>query len=535
MSRSKLFRQFARLFQTSLPSSSEADVSSSPLSRRHLLQYSAVSAVVGTGASSPNLTAPLPVAQKQPTIAIIGGGIAGLNAAYQLKKAGLTAIVYEAKSQVGGRIQSQSTVSEGLINDLGATFINREHADILTLVDELGLTLHDCSAAPQAASTAYYFEGRAIDEAELAEALRPLASQIAEDAARLNQDFERYGPGLDRLSVQTYLDLHADKISEPYVRSLIENSIRTEYGVEPDQSSALQLLSNLPSVAADRVTVLASDEALSLKGGSTQLIKALSAQLSGQIQTNCRLTRLQSAGEGFLLTFEDAPALIKADYVIMAIPFQVLRRVDLQVPLPQGLQHFIQTVDLGCNEKLFAGFKQRSWQHAFIHSAWSDQAYSQIWDDTQRQPDSQAGVLTFLLGGEQAAELTQPESQQTLYSRGNHYLNTLASILPSVKQTATGRFFQTAWADDPDIGGGYTTFKPGQYRQFRRFMYVDAAGDSSHAPQNIHVGNLAFAGEHLSQAFYGYMNGAAQTGRLAAGVVMQRMAQAPRQSYSKSV
>ncbi|MFM2315498.1 MAG: hypothetical protein RLZZ04_4776 [Cyanobacteriota bacterium] len=42
---------------------------------------------------------------KPPKIAIVGGGIAGLNAAYQLHKSGLQATVYEAKSQVGGRIR----------------------------------------------------------------------------------------------------------------------------------------------------------------------------------------------------------------------------------------------------------------------------------------------------------------------------------------------------------------------------------------------------------------------------------------------
>ncbi|MFZ4677870.1 MAG: FAD-dependent oxidoreductase [Nodosilinea sp.] len=35
-------------------------------------------------------------------------------------------------------------------------------------------------------------------------------------------------------------------------------------------------------------------------------------------------------------------------------------------------------------------------------------------------------------------------------------------------------------------------------------------------PQRVGVGNLAFAGEPFSDEYYGYMNGAAQTGRLAA-------------------
>jgi monoamine oxidase len=32
-----------------------------------------------------------------------------------------------------------------------------------------------------------------------------------------------------------------------------------------------------------------------------------------------------------------------------------------------------------------------------------------------------------------------------------------------------------------------------------------------------------FAGEHLSDAYYGYMNGGAETGRLAAQVVLRRI------------
>ncbi|MEM6318137.1 MAG: FAD-dependent oxidoreductase [Bacteroidota bacterium] len=38
-----------------------------------------------------------------PTIAIVGGGLAGLTAAYYLKKAGMTATVYEAANRFGGR------------------------------------------------------------------------------------------------------------------------------------------------------------------------------------------------------------------------------------------------------------------------------------------------------------------------------------------------------------------------------------------------------------------------------------------------
>lgn len=77
-----------------------------------------------------------------PKIVIIGGGLAGLNAAYQLKKIGLRATVYEAKSRVGGRIHSViGVVGKDLVTDLGGLFLNSNHEDILALIEEFNLSL----------------------------------------------------------------------------------------------------------------------------------------------------------------------------------------------------------------------------------------------------------------------------------------------------------------------------------------------------------------------------------------------------------
>ncbi|TVQ17396.1 MAG: hypothetical protein EA367_17675 [Leptolyngbya sp. DLM2.Bin15] len=45
--------------------------------------------------------------------------------------------------------------------------------------------------------------------------------------------------------------------------------------------------------------------------------------------------------------------------------------------------------------------------------------------------------------------------------------------------------------------------------------------DDPEERQQVAFGNLIFAGEHLSDAYYGYMNGAVETGRLAAGVAQR--------------
>jgi monoamine oxidase len=41
-------------------------------------------------------------------------------------------------------------------------------------------------------------------------------------------------------------------------------------------------------------------------------------------------------------------------------------------------------------------------------------------------------------------------------------------------------------------------------------------------PMN-HVGNILFAGEHCSNDHFGYMNGAAETGRLAAESILKKL------------
>jgi oxygen-dependent protoporphyrinogen oxidase len=70
-------------------------------------------------------------------IAIIGAGIAGLTAAYFLKKSGYTVTVYEASNRVGGRMTTDK-VNDCLI-DRGAQFLSSDYSTLLPLIQEVGL------------------------------------------------------------------------------------------------------------------------------------------------------------------------------------------------------------------------------------------------------------------------------------------------------------------------------------------------------------------------------------------------------------
>ncbi|MFN9114321.1 MAG: FAD-dependent oxidoreductase, partial [Bacteroidota bacterium] len=74
---------------------------------------------------------------------------------------------------------------------------------------------------------------------------------------------------------------------------------------------------------------------------------------------------------------------------------------------------------------------------------------------------------------------------------------------PGFREAATGKTELAYWPGHPLVKGSYSYYKPGQYSSFGRI-----AAES--------VGNILFAGEHTSSAWWGFMNGAVETGRKAA-------------------
>lgn len=443
-------------------------------------------------------------------IAIVGAGLAGLNAALQLQDLGVTATVYEARRRVGGRCHSITDPGTGYVLDLGGSFVNTDHADMLTLLDRFDLPLYDRIADAQRAtfpSTAYYFNDRHIAEATVAEDLRGIARQIANDAALLDQNWTKWAPRFDALSVTAYLDEHRGRIGAPYARTLVENAIRTEYGVEPRESSALQLLFLLPMVDGEHVEVLGySDERYVVEGGVGRLPNAMADALAGQIRLGKVLTRVEDRMSTYTLTFADGD-IVEVDAVIIAIPVSLLQTIDWVVTLPSQFRRYVRDVDLGRNEKTFAGFRQRLWRtpDGFVTGLWTDQGYSAAWDATQRQ-ERRDGALTFYLGGREVARRPSPAALVDRFDR----------VIEGAKRKYSGFSLETDWANDPFSRGAYVNFSPGELTTYGGYFWIEDE-------LSVAFRTLVFAGEHFSDLWYGFMNGAAETGRLAAGYVVDRL------------
>ncbi|MBS1212912.1 MAG: monoamine oxidase, partial [Proteobacteria bacterium] len=514
MARTTLLRKLILALQTARRENIEEQGLQPPLlrsdgwTRRRFVKTSAAAGMAGLAGELSAFPAMAKPASAKPDIAIVGAGLAGLNAAYQLKKAGITAQVYEARNRVGGRVLSSNAIGGGLIVDLGAELINTDHADMLELVKDFGIKLfdrHEDVAGIQVPREAFFFDGAPHGEADLARDLRAIAAQITKDADLIDSDWEKYAPALDRLSVVEYLNLHRDKIPANYVRELLETAIRVEYGAEPCESSALQLIFLLPVVDGKAVNLLGySDETFAVVGGSAQITDALGAVLRDRISLGKVLRKIEDKHGKYRLCFADE-SRAEADIVILAMPFPVLNRVRLHVPLPRQLRRFIKEAELGSNEKLIARFTSRFWRQkgGFTEAAWSDLGFSEVWDETQRQTDRSDGALNFFLGGEQARELGKAQIA------GEQFVKELDRFIPGAADAATGAFLKTGWTRSRFTLGGYANYKPGQLTRFGNLLWIESENPAER--QQVCFKNMLFIGEHLSDAYYGFMNGAAQT------------------------
>lgn len=456
-------------------------------------------------------------------VVIIGGGIAGLSALWQLTKAGIDARLYEARTRLGGRMYTARANGQPAI-EMGGQLVNSDHADMHDLAREFGVPLIDRKGG--AFRTMILDGAREVPESRLVAGLRGIAGQIDADSVRLDQDYATVAAQLDRLSFTTYLDKHAGLIPEPWVRRLIEATARTEYGVEPGQASAIELVFNLPAIDGRRIDVLSrSDERYLLAGGSSSLVEAMAARLASRIFTYRRATRIDRLGNGARATFSNGEQ-VDASAVIVAVPVSIVGRIAFGVPLPRLWRQFHAEVALGSNGKVNAVTTARPWERPIGRGGeiWQvDHAAgaSLGWDGGVRPSRGAGSTWTWFTGGPEvlAADAADP------HALARHWAGLAERGITGMAAATGATVRRTAWHRDPFTMGAYVNFRPGQLTRFAPLIWTETGGIA--APP-LPAGAVHFAGEHLSDAYPGYMNGGAQTGRLAAQAVIAARAPARR-------
>lgn len=482
-------------------------------SRRQFLKAGAMAAGVSVAGMTPGCLLPRSSAGRNPPrVVIVGGGLAGLSAAYRLRKRGHRALIFEASSRVGGRVWSaKNAVADGIVTELGGEFIDSNHKDMLSLVSEFNLGLIDTHARSERglAKETYYFDGRSIDERGVIEAFRPLAARMESDLKNVGDVVDHEHPdadgGFDAMSISAYLDRVG---AGGFVRKLLEVAYVSEYGLDVDEQSALNLLLLIGTdTLGDRFDVYGdSDERYKIRGGNQGVTDALAARLNGTIERGHRLEAVERTGQSYRVTFaveNSAAREVDADFVVLALPFTMLRNVDLRVDMPAAKRRAIDGLGYGTNAKIIVGARRPVWRDQGLSgNALSDEAFQCTWDSSRLQGASEA-ALTLYSGGTEGVNVGGGSPAE----HARRLLPGLDRALPGVAAAATDRVARFHWPSYPFSKGSYSCYRVGQWT---------AIGGAESTP----IDRLLFAGEHASAEFQGFMNGAVQSGRRAADAIL---------------
>ncbi|MCS7208505.1 MAG: FAD-dependent oxidoreductase, partial [Fimbriimonadales bacterium] len=252
-----------------------------------------------------------------------------------------------------------------------------------------------------------------------------------------------------------------------------------------------------------------SDERYKVRGGNQQITDRLAQLMARQIQFEHRLVAIQQSAHGYRLTFErpnSSPVEVQADFVLLTLPFTLLREVEMCVPLPPVKRRAISELGYGTNAKLVLGFQSRFWRTQGLNGDFfTDEPFQSGWDSSRLQSGT-AGTLTLFLGGTPGVRVGAgtPQSQAAAFLPG------VERIFPGATAQYTGNAVRFHWPTHPHTRASYACWKVGQYTSIAGAEFKP-------------VGRLFFAGEHTSIHYQGYMNGAAETGRRAAQLIFKQV------------
>jgi len=274
---------------------------------------------------------------RQPSVVIIGAGLAGLTCAYRLWQEGLRAKVYEASERAGGRCRTiRDYPEEGRIAERGGELIDADSGAIIRLAHEFGLRLDNVAAAEKPGTeTITIFNGRPYTYEDATLDFRTIYKKLRRDSRAAGPlttccQYTPRGWELDHMSVLEWIDETVPGGARSHFGKLLDIACSTEYGVDSREQNALDIVELLGSGLRCPLELYGmSDEKYHIHGGNDRLVQALMDALpQGTVELGARLTAIRRNRTGsFKLSLSDGCCrwTEDADLAVLAIPFTALR------------------------------------------------------------------------------------------------------------------------------------------------------------------------------------------------------------------
>ncbi len=484
-------------------------------SRRRFLKTVALTAGALPVARAAAFTEPLYRAEGAGRkVIVVGAGLAGLAAAYELQQAGCEVTLLEAQARPGGRVLTlRQPFSDGLYAEAGAMVFSDSYRHLIRYARLFNVPT--APLRPGNLASLYHLKGKRLRVEPGQPAAFPY--ELTPDERRLGHFgiLNKYlGPVLNEMGDPTAAGWSAETFAQ-YDRITLEDLLR-QRGVSP---GAITLLRNTHwfsvgigsnsalEVLLDALMPFREPAAYVIPGGSDLLPRALAARLREQIRYGATVVKIDHTRDRVRASFRQGGSLhtLEADHLVCAIPFTVLRSVEVVPAWPAEKQAAIAQMNYLAVTRVFLQVRRRAWIEEGVQGdAHTDLPIQQV----QEQPmdrstvESSRGILEAHIRGPAALRLDTMNEDQ----RRDFVLGDMEKVHPG-----TGRDLETtaskSWRQDPWARAAYSQARPGE--MLARFPVVAR-------PE----GRVHFVGEHTS-VIPATMEGALESGNRAAREVLE--------------
>ncbi|WP_194396170.1 flavin monoamine oxidase family protein [Microbacterium atlanticum] len=448
-------------------------------------------------------------------VVIVGAGAAGLTAANELRKAGLSVIVLEARDRVGGRLWTD--VVDGAMLEVGGQWVSPDQDALKETLAELGLETYSRYREGDSVYigrdgelkrfTGEIFPVGPETESEIVRLIEVLDGMVAEidpDRPWEHPDAEE----LDRVSFEAWLEAQTDdQEARDNIALFIAGAMLTKPAYAFSTLQALLMAASAGSFShlVDADFIL--DERV--VGGLQQVPLLLAERLGDDVLLGQPVNEVHwsdpSTGSGTgVRVVTDQGLHVRARFVVLAHAPILYPWIEFQPALPRLKQQMHQHISMGFVIKVHAVYDRPFWREQGLSgTAFSPYEIShEAYDNTNH--GDERGTLVGFVSDRNADDLfrvSAEERRKRILESLSHYYG------PEAKEPLV--YFESDWGAEEWTRGAYAaSFDLGGLARY---------GADLRTP----VGPIHFACSDMAGAGYQHVDGAIRMGRLVAGNIVE--------------